>query len=131
MEGTYVRLINCHFHLLQSSASPFSSQYLLLFLKISRSSVLLLPTTSYYHHLSFNSIMKETISSHNMPIQLAFLHRILFRSVLFIPVCSTTCSLVTFSGHFIFSNLFQHHISKLSNFLCVQASEPYKAMFKT
>ena len=32
MEDTYVRLINCRFHLLRSSASSFSSQYL-LFLK--------------------------------------------------------------------------------------------------
>ena len=46
-------------------------------------------------------------------IQLAFLHRILFRSVLFSPLCSRTSSLVTFSDHFIFSILVQHHISKL------------------
>ena len=40
----YFRLINCRFHLFQSSASCFISQYLLLFLKSSRSCVLL-PTT--------------------------------------------------------------------------------------
>ena len=34
-------MINCLFHLFQSSASSFSSQYLLLFLKSSRSCVLL------------------------------------------------------------------------------------------
>ena len=44
MEDTYVRLIKCRLHLFRSSASSFSSQYLLLFLKSSRSCVLLLPT---------------------------------------------------------------------------------------
>ena len=33
MEDTYVQLINCRLHLFRSSASSFSSQYLLLFLK--------------------------------------------------------------------------------------------------
>jgi hypothetical protein len=42
MEDTYVLLINCHFHLFQSSSTSFSCQYLLLFLKSSRSCVLLL-----------------------------------------------------------------------------------------
>ena len=51
-------------------------------------------------------------------------------------ICSRTCSLVTFSDHFIFSILLQHHISKLSkylhsNFLSVQVSEPYKAVLQT
>ena len=40
----YVRLINCRFLLFRSSASSFSSQYLLLFLKSSGSCVPLLPT---------------------------------------------------------------------------------------
>ena len=44
MEDTYVQLINCRLHLFRSSASSFSSQYLLLVLKSSRSCVLLLPT---------------------------------------------------------------------------------------
>ena len=39
-----VRLINCRFLLFRSSASSFSSQYLLRFLKSSISCVLLLPT---------------------------------------------------------------------------------------
>ena len=43
---TYVRLINC-FHFFQSSASSFSSQYLLLFLKPARSCVLLLFPTHF------------------------------------------------------------------------------------
>ena len=45
MEDTYVRLINCRLHLFGSSAPSFSSQYLLLFVKSSRSCVLLLPKT--------------------------------------------------------------------------------------
>ena len=44
MEDTYVRFINCRLQLFRSSAYSFSSQYLLLFLKSSRSCVLLLPT---------------------------------------------------------------------------------------
>ena len=40
----YVRLINVRFQLFRYSASSFSSQYLLLFLKSSRSCVLLIPT---------------------------------------------------------------------------------------
>jgi hypothetical protein len=74
MEYIYVRLINCHFHLFQSSASSFSSQYLLLFLKSSRSYFLL--------HIPFTYII------------------CLLRSVLFSPIRSRACSLVTFSDHF-------------------------------
>ena len=44
MEDTHVQLMNCRLHLFLSSASSFSSQYLLLFLKSSRSCVLLLST---------------------------------------------------------------------------------------
>jgi hypothetical protein len=70
------------------------------------------------------------------PIQLTFLLRILFRSVLFSPIRSSTCSLVTFSDYFIFSILLQHQISKLSkyfrcNFLSTQVSDPYKGMLQT
>ena len=52
------------------------------------------------------------------PIQLIFPRRILFRSVLFSPIQSGTCSLlvVTFSDNFIFSILLQHHIWKLSKY---------------
>ena len=61
----YVPLINCRFHLFRSSASSFSSQYLLLFLKSSRSCVLL-PTFFHFRHLAFNGIMKKAISSQNI-----------------------------------------------------------------
>ena len=69
-----------------------------------------------------------------LPIQLNFRLMILFKSVLSSSICSRT-SLVTFSEHFIFSILLQHHISKLSkyfcsNFLDPQVSEPYKAMLQ-
>ena len=67
--------------------------------------------------------------------ELAFLRRILFRSVLFSAIHSRTCSLVTFSGHFIFSIVLHYYIPKLSkyfrsNFLSVQVSGPYKAMLQ-
>ena len=81
----YVRLINCRLHLFRSSASSFSSQYL-LFLKPSRSCVLLLPTP-------FTSVICPSMASWRRqfllriwPIQLAFLRRILFRSILFSPM---------------------------------------------
>ena len=116
MEDTYVRLRNCSLHLFRSSASSFSSQYLLLFLKSSRSCVRLFPTP-------FTSVICTSMASWRRQfllriwlIQLAFLRRILFRSDLFSPIRSRTCSLVTFSGHFIFSILFRHHISKLSKY---------------
>jgi hypothetical protein len=69
------------------------------------------------------------------PIQLVFLHRILFRRV-FSCVHSRSFSLVTFYDHLIFSILLQHHIPNLSkyfcsNFLNVQVCEAYKAMLQT
>ena len=112
---------------LRSSASSFSSQYLFLFLRSSRSCVLLLPTP-------FTPVICPSMASWRRQfllriwtIQLAFLRRILFISVLLFPICS----LVTSSGHFIFSIPLQHHISELSkyfrtNFLSVQVSKPYK-----
>ena len=114
MEGTYVQLINCRLHPFRSSASSFSSQYLLLFLKSSKSYVLL-PTP-------FTSVICPSMASWRRqfllriwPIHLAFLRRILFIiSVLFSTIRSRICSLVTFSDHLIFSILLQHHISKLS-----------------
>ena len=81
MEDTYVRLLNCRLHLFRSSASSFSSQYLLLFLKSSKSCVILLPTP-------FNSIICPSMASWRRqfllriwPIQLAFLRRILLISI--------------------------------------------------
>ena len=93
-------IIWCCFHLFRPSASSFNSHYLLLFLKSSRSCVLLFPTP-------FTSIICLSMASWRRqflvriwPIHLAFLCRILFRSVLFSPIRSRTCSLVTFSDHF-------------------------------
>ena len=83
----YVRLINCRFLPFRSSASFFSSQYLLLFLKSSRSSVLLLPTP-------FTSVICPSMAPWRRQfllkiwsIQLAILRRILLvlRGVLFSP----------------------------------------------
>ena len=55
MEDTYVRLINCSFHLYRSSASSFGSKYLLLFPKSSRSCVLL--------HTPFTSVICRSMAS--------------------------------------------------------------------
>ena len=92
------------FHLFGSSVSAFSSQYLLLFLKSSESSVLL-PTP-------FTSVICPLMASWRRQfifriwsIHLAFLCRILFRSVLFSPVCSRTCLLVTFLPFYLLHSL--------------------------
>ena len=66
------------------------------------------------------------------PIQFSFLCRIFFDRIFFSPIRSRTSSLVTFSGHYIFSILLQYNISKLSrcfrsNFLNNQDSEANKA----
>ena len=105
MEDTYV------LHLFRSTASSFSSQYLLPFLKSSRSCVLLVPTP-------FTSVICPSTASRRRqfllriwPIKLTFLRGMLFRSVLFYPIRSRTCSLVTFSDHFIFSILLEHQYS--------------------
>ena len=67
--------------------------------------------------ISFNGIIKKQCLLIIWPIQLAFLSRMLFRSVLFSPIHSRTCSF-TFCDHLIFSILLQHHISKLFNYFC-------------
>jgi hypothetical protein len=67
---------------------------------------------------------------------IGFLCKILFRrSVLYSLIHSIASSLVTFSDHFIFSILFQHHILKLfkyfsSNFN-ILVYEPYSALLQT
>ena len=82
MEDTYVRLINFCLHLFRSSSSTFSSQYL-LFLKSSRSCIILL--TIPFTSVIFPSIVswRRQFLLRIWPIQLAFLRSILFRSVLF------------------------------------------------
>ena len=99
----------------RSLASSFSSQYLLLFLNSSRSCVLL-PTP-------FTSVICPSMASRRRqfllriwPNQLAFLRWILFIGVLFSPTRSITCSLVTYSGHFIFSIFLQLSKYFSSNF---------------
>ena len=123
---TYVRVINCHFHLFWASAPSFSSQYL-LFHQSSRNCVLLLLVTPFTTTILMTSWRRQFFLRIWL-FQLTFLHRVLFRSVLF-PSIRTRNSLVTLYFHFIFSILLQHHISKFflylrSNFLSVQVSEP-------
>ena len=129
-----VFLINCSFHTYRSSVCSFSSQYL-LFRKSPRSYVLLLTPFTSVIYPSMTSWGRQFLLR-IWPIQLAFLLRILFSSVLFSLMTSRTFSLVTLSDNFIFSILLQHNISKLSkysrsNFLNVQISEPYNSMHQT
>ena len=117
--------------LFQYSASSFSFQYLLLFLKLSKNFVLLLPIPfTLVIYLSILLWIRQ-FPLRICLVQLVLLCRILFRSVVFSSIHSRTSSLVTFSDHIIFSILLQYHSSKLSkyfhyNFLSVQVSEPNK-----
>ena len=113
------------------SIFAYSSLYLLLFLKSSRICVVLIPTPFIpsfllqWHHEGGNFFSEYDQCNW-----------LLFRTVFFSPIRSRTCSLVTFSGHYIFSILLQHRISRLtkyfsSNNLSVQVSELYNAMLQT
>ena len=127
-----VCVIICRFHLLRSSASSFSSQNLLLFLKLLSTCVLFLPTP-------FTSNIWPSVASwwrqfilRVWPI--TFLHMILFRSVLSYTLKNFLISY--FLWPFDLLHSLQLHISKLmryfrSNFLCVQVSEHYKTVFQT
>ena len=128
----WVHCLNCLFFI---SASSFRSQYLLLFPKSLRNCVLLLLPTPFTSiiFISMASLRRQFLLS-IWPIQLTFLLKILFWSVLWSLIRPRTCSLVTFSDYFIFSIFLQHHISKLSeyfrsNFLSIQVSEPFKTIF--
>ena len=84
--SSYVRVINCRFHLFRSSTSSSSSHYLILFLKSSRNCIVFCPT-------HFTSIICSSITPWRKqflirirPTKLTFLRRILFRSVFFSPI---------------------------------------------
>ena len=69
------------------------------------------------------------------PIQLTFLFLISCRLFLFSLTLTHASSFLTLSVQLVFSILLQHHISKLSMYLCsvfrgVQVSTPDKAMLK-
>ena len=108
----YVHVINCRFHLFQSSASIFSSEYLLLYLK-SSSAILLFSTPFIYIICPSMASWRRQFLLRIWPI---FCMQDI-RSALFFPICLRTSLLVTFSDHFIFSILFQYHILKLSKYL--------------
>ena len=80
--------------------------------------------------------MNKAISSQYVTNPIGFSHLMLFRNDLFSFIRFQNFFICTFSDHFIFSIFLQRHILKLSkyfrsNFLSVQASEPYKAMLQT
>ena len=109
MEGTNAQLINCRLHLFLSSASSFSSQYLLLFLKSSRSCVLLLPTP-------FISVICPSMASWRRQFLLRiwpcnWLSYAGYYLEASSSVHSRSCSLVTFSDHFTFSLFFFFYFS--------------------
>ena len=119
-------IINYLFHFFLCLASPFSSQCLVLLLKLSRICALLLLLLPF-HVTSF--VCPSLASGRRWflrricPIQLTFIPRILFKSV----SSFLTSFFVNFSGYFIFSTLLQHHIFKLFKYLCanfLQVSEP-------
>ena len=128
---SYVCVINCIFHLSQSSASN-------IFVYFSNHQEPVFPLSTpfspwsvlQWHHEEGNLFLGY------VEYNWLFYAEHCLRSVLFSPIRSRTCLSVTSSGYFIFSILPQHHILKLSKylrskFLSVQVSEPYKAMLQT
>ena len=109
MEDTYIRLINCRLLLFQSSASSFISRYL-LFLKSSRSCVILLPTTftsvicPSMHHEGGNFFSEYDRS--NWLFYLGY-NLELSSSLLRSRTCSLVTSLTIVSSTFSFSTIFQ------------------------
>ena len=86
-----------------SSASSFNPHHLLLLLKSSRSCVLSHPTPFTSSTCPSMTSWRRQFLLRIWLIQLTFQHRILFRSFLFFPIRTRTCSLVILSDHFIFS----------------------------
>ena len=124
----YVGFINCRFHLFLSSASSLAPYMCSQIIKE------LCSSSSYsfhFRHLSFNVIIKKAILYQNMTNPFVFSTQDIIQKC---PLL--TFLLVTFSDHFIFSILFQHHISKLSKyfhssfFFNLQVSEPYNSMLQ-
>ena len=91
MENTYVWLINCRLRLFRSSASSFSSLYLLLFLK-QIEAVLPTPFTSVI--CPSMALWRRQFIFEIWQIQLDFLRRILFRSVIFSPIWPRLFSII-------------------------------------
>ena len=131
MEDTYVRLINYRViffdlqlpPLVPNILSCFSNHLGALFFVL----LLSLPSSVLqWHHDGANFFLEY--DRYNWLSYVGY-----YLCVLFSPIRSRTCSLVTFSDHFIFSIILQHPFLKLSryfrsNFLSVQVSGPYKAM---
>ena len=90
-------VINCSFPIFWSAASSFSSQYLLPFLKSSRSGVLLLHTPFTLAIYPWMASRRRQFLLRIWPTHLPFLRRILFKSVIFSPIRLRISSLVTFS----------------------------------
>ena len=118
----YVRLIKLSSPPFRYSASSLIFQYLLLFFKPSRSSILLLPTPLTSIICSSITSLRRWFLLKTRPTQLAFLRRILFRSFLFSPIRSRTSSLVTFWDHFYLLHSFPESHFKALQTLPLQCS---------
>ena len=136
----YVTRKNCWFHMFRTSAFSFNSQYLLLSYNIKEE----MRSSPNSFQLPPMEARRVQFFSQN-PFDFSAL---LFRSVLFSPICPRMSPLVTFSEHFVFSILVQQDISKFSkyfrsnffsvqvfdskylrsNFLHIQISEPYNLL---
>ena len=96
---------------------PLAPNSFFLLLKLWRCCVLLFPIHFYFRHLSIKYRNEKGNIFLGYIQFLAFVHRVLFISVLFYSNHSRISSLVTFSDHSIFCILLQHHFSKFSKFI--------------
>ena len=124
-------------HTVQSTASAFKWQYPLLSLRSSSSFLRLLPRlpVTTIPPFIFPSIIRcrRQFLRKMWPIQLACHLLISCRIFLCSLTLSNTSSFLPWSVRLIFSNVLQHHISKLTSCFwstdrSVQFSAPYKAM---
>ena len=95
---SYVQVRKCLFHIFEVSAFSFNFQYILLFLKSSSSSILLLNPSipviiPQWHHGNGNFHLRL------FPVQLSFLRNILFHSQLHFR-CPPLINLDIFSSHY-------------------------------
>jgi hypothetical protein len=107
----------------QSSSAPYKFKYLLFSLKSHSSSLLLIPRLLFPSIFRSVTCFRRQFLSKMWPIQLAFLHFIVYRMMLSSLTVHNASSYLKRSAILIFSILLQHHIRYFwSIFRSVQVS---------
>ena len=108
--------MNCRFHLLRYSAFPFNSFPNSLFCFTNHPGTVLFLFFSIPLSVLLRQQRRQCLFR-ICPIQLPYLRRILFRSLLFSPIRSRTSSLVTFTDNLI-SPLSSSPTFRISKYFC-------------